>query len=350
MINVGILGFGKMGMLHMMSCSHLEGVKVVAVADNSKKSLKKARSFGVENLYENSEELLNKAPNLDAVIITVPNYLHSKYILLALEHGLNIFVEKPMATTVDASMEIAKKVRNSGTKFMIGHNLRFLKAIQKIKAMVDLGVIGELEAVTMELVINGPFAPHLVPTPVPEWWFDPERSGGGALLDLGYHLLDLFRWFAGDTIILFSTFTHKMRLPVEDGAIVILQSKDSSSKGIINVGWYQIAIFPKYNFRTIFHGTAGYISSDDLVPRNIYLHAFREGTTNLIGSIFGSKIHPLSYTYYYESYYKELEHYFECIKNDHEPTVSAIDGLKVLELVEQAYKFENAKSSMKVID
>jgi predicted dehydrogenase len=257
---------------------------------------------------------------------------------LALEAGLNVFVEKPMANSVEECREILGLVQKSGRKFMVGHCLRFLSAVEKMKENVDKGTIGNLEVATIEEVINGPFSHPRNPSPVSDWWFDPKLSGGGVLLDLGYHMIDLFRFFAGDSEIVFSQLDYKFSLPVEDGAIVILRSSDSSAKGIINVGWYQQTIFPKYNFRVILHGNAGYLSSDDLVPHNLYFHAAKEGTKNFLRRIVGKKIHPLSYTYYYEPFYRELAHFLDCVKNDAEPIVSASDGLKTVELIHEAYK------------
>ena len=323
----------------MMSCLHIDDIKLVAAADPSKKALKKAKSFGVKNLYTDYWDLLNECRDIDAVVISLPNYLHFESIQLALEAGLNVFIEKPMATTAKECRKIVKLVERSGRKFMIGHCMRFLGATEKMKDIADKGHIGNLEVVTIEQILNGPFAHGMVPTPVPEWWFDPKKAGGGVLLDLGYHLIDLFRFFVGGhSKILFSCLDHKFNLPVEDGAIIILRSSDFSTKGIINVGWYQKSVFPEYNFRIILHGNAGYMSSDDLVPRNIYLHAVKEGTKNLFRRIIGKKIKPLSYSYYYESYYKELQHFFDCVRHDLNPSVSATDGLKTIELIEEAYK------------
>ncbi|MFQ6127247.1 MAG: hypothetical protein ACE5R6_21960, partial [Candidatus Heimdallarchaeota archaeon] len=86
------------------------------------------------------------------------------------------------------------------------------------------------------------------------------------------------------------------------------------------------------------HGNAGYLSSEDLVPRNLYWHAVKEGAKNFLRKVVGKKIKPLSYSYYYESYYKELQHFFDCLKNKSDPSVSAIDGLKTVELIGKAYK------------
>lgn len=340
---MGVIGLGNMGRLHVMNCLYIDDVKVVAAADASKRALKKAESLGVKILYADYRDLLNDSHELDAVIISLPNYLHFKSIQLALEAGLNVFVEKPMANTVEECRGIVNLAERSGRKFMVGHCMRFADAIEKMKDAVDKGYIGSLEVVTIEEVINGPFSHGVVPKPVSDWWFDPKKAGGGALIDLGYHLIDLFRFFVGDSEVLFSCLDHRFNLPVEDGAIVILRSSSSSAKGIINVGWYQKSVFPDYNFRIILHGNAGYMSSDNLVPGNIYLHAVKEGTKNLFRRVVWRKIRPLSWTYWYESYYKELKHFFDCVKNDSSPSVSATDGLKTTELIEEAYRIFDKK-------
>lgn len=339
MINVGVIGLGRMGMLHLMNCLHIDDVKVLAASDPSKKALNRAKSAGVDKLYTDYHDLLNHSSSIDAVVISLPNFLHFESIQLALENGLNVFTEKPMANTVRECREIVKSVEKSDGKFMVGHCMRFKDAVEKMKENLDKGFIGNLEVITLEEIINGPFAHPRVPAPVADWWFDPKKSGGGALLDLGYHLIDLFLFFIEeDCEVIFSCLDHKFNLPVEDGAIVILRSSNSSAKGIINVGWYQKAVFPQFDFHIFLHGNAGYMSSDDFVPRNLYFHAVKEGTKNLFRRLIGKKIRPLSYTYHYESFYKELKHFFDCIKYDLNPAISANDGLKTIELIEKAYK------------
>jgi len=234
-------------------------------------------------------------------------------------------------------------VEKTGRKLMIGYSMRFVEAIEKMKSDLDEGRLGSLEIVTGESLQNGPLSHGRVPKPVPEWWFDPEKSGGGALLDLGSHLIDLFHYYAGDADVLFSYLDHKYNLPVEDGATLILESKRSSVRGVMNVGWFQKAIFPKFNFRYLLHGNAGYTSTEELIPKNLYTHAIKEGLKNFSRRITGRRICPLSYTYYYESYYRELRDFFESIKDDSEPSVSARDGLKTMEVIEEAYNKSNER-------
>jgi len=338
MIKVAIAGLGRQGMLHLMNCNHIDDVQVVAAADLSRKARTKAKSFGVENLYEEYDKMIRSSRDLDAVILSVPNFLHLPCIELALEAGLDVFTEKPLANTVRECQQIVSLVRKSGRKLMIGHNCRFYEFSEKMKRELDNGSLGNLEVVTAEEVINGPFAHPYVPSPVSEWWFDPKKAGGGVLLDIGYHMIDLFRFFAGDAKVLYSFLGHRFGLPIEDTAIVLLQSHSTKVKGIINVGWYERTIFPRFNFRVILHGNAGYLASHDLVPKNLYSYAAKVGIKNVVRRVIGRKIAPLKYTYFYESYYKELEHFFNCIETDAEPSVSAEDGLKTIEIVESVYQ------------
>ena len=340
MINVAVIGLGRMGMLHLLNASKLAGVEVVAAADASKKRLKKAELLGVKNLYHDYTDLLKSSSGLDAAIISLPNFMHFDSIQSSLETGLNVFAEKPLATTLEECREIVRMVKKSGRRLMVGHVLRFTEAIEEMKKNLQEGQLGDLEVVTLEEIINGPFAHPRHPAPVSDWWFDPKLSGGGALLDIGYHMIDLYRFFAGEGKVAFSYLDHKFSLPVEDGAIVVLQSPRNGSKGIVNVGWYQQTVFPKYNFRAILHGAAGYLSSEDLMPKNLYLHAAKTGAKNILRRLIGRKIRPLYYTYHYESFYKELSHFFDCLRNDIEPSVSAVDGLKTVELIQEAYNLK----------
>lgn len=343
MTKVGVIGLGRMGKLHLMDCLKINSVEVVAAADASKKALDKAKSLGVKAVYADYHDMLRHSSDFDAVVISLPNFMHFESIQLALEAGLNVFVEKPMATSLDDCREVVRLVGKSGRKFMVGHVNRFMEHVEKMKEQMNKGAIGDVEVATIEEVINGPFSHPRVPSPVADWWFDPKKAGGGALLDVGYHMIDLFRFFAGDATVMYANLIHRYNLPIEDGAILVMQSDSSSTKGIVNVGWYQQTIFPKFNYRVILHGTSGYLSSDSFVPHNMYSHAVKEGVKNIGRRIAGKRIRFLSYTYYYESFYKEMVSFFDCIRNDTESVVSAVDGLKTVELIQSAYEKANQK-------
>jgi predicted dehydrogenase len=344
MINVGVIGLGRQGMLHLMSCNKIEGVKVVAASDGNKNALKKAKSLGVEMLYEDYRNLFDHSSGIDAVVISLPNFLHMDCVRLALEAGLDVFIEKPLARNVGECSAIVELVEKTGKKLQVGNNLRFETGMQKMKEKADTGFIGSLEVITIEEIINGPFAHPRNPAPVADWWFDPEKSGGGVLLDLGCHLIDAFRFVVGEECAVeFSSLEHKFNLAVEDGAIVMLRSLNSSVRGIINVGWYQKTTYPQFDFNMVLHGSSGYLSINDFRPKNLYSHAIKEGTKNILRRLAGRKIRPMSFTYYYESFYDELVSFFDCINADSTPQVTATDGLRTVELIESAYKNSHSK-------
>jgi len=336
-LKVGVIGLGTMGRLHLQNCIQMENVEVVAVADSSKRALMKAKSLGVSNLYSDYHELLeSSSAKMDAAIIALPNHLHFGCIQSAFESGLHVFVEKPMANTLEECENIVKLEKKHGRRLMVGYYMRFIRFIEKMREIAESGELGDLEVVTLEEVTNGPFSHPAIPRPVSEWWFTPKEVGGGVVVDLGSHLIDMFRFFAGDAEVMYSSLSHKFDLPMEDGAIVILGSPQSSVRGIINVGWYQKSSFPNFNFRMILHGTAGFLTSDLLRP-NLYFHAAKEGAKNILRRLVGKSIRPLSYSEIFEAYYKELEHFFSCVREDAQPLISSLDGLEATKLIESIY-------------
>jgi predicted dehydrogenase len=319
-------------------------MQVTAAADKSEKRLLEAKSYGIKNLYENYEDLLENE-SLDAVLISLPNYLHEETVILAAEHGMDIFIEKPLARTVSECKNIENAVRRNGVKLCVGHNYRYFEHVQKLKKELDAGTIGEVEIANLEHFVNGPFAHPLEPVPVQEWWLDPKLAGGGVLLDQGVHLIDLFRWFFPESkpVLRYSHLGYRYGLPVEDSAILMLESQTTPTKGIISVGWFQKMVFPEFNFRVNLHGTAKFLSTDHFLPKNLYFHAAKAAVKNFLLKLLGKKINPLSYTYYYTSYFKELQNFFESINNDNSPLVTVEDGIEAVKIIEEAYNNARAK-------
>jgi predicted dehydrogenase len=166
--------------------------------------------------------------------------------------------------------------------------------------------------------------------------FYPNEAGGGALLDLGYHMIDLFQYFFQDVNLEYVQLGNRYDLPYEDSATLILKSDKTSTRGIVNLGWFSRSVFPKFDFRVILHGTADFASTDNFIP-NIYSNAVKEGLNSIWRRATLQKIKPLAYTYYYYSYFKELNHFFDCVKNDEKPRISPDEALKTLSIIEEGY-------------
>lgn len=336
MLRVGVAGLGRMGKLHFLNALRNRDANVVAIADTSRSKRKAAEKYNVK-IYDDYKKLI-RAEDLDAVIISLPNFLKKESVACAAEKGLAIFVDKPLARNFGEAEEIVRTVRMKNVLLMVGVNYRYFDSVQKIKNIVEEGRVGDVVIATSELIMDGPFSHSLVPTPVPEWWFNKEKAGGGALLDLGYHLIDLFNWMFGDLAVEFSLLGHRYGMSIEDSATVALKSLKTGTRCVLNIGWFSKMIFPNFNFRINLHGTVGYVSTDRFAPRNLYLHAAREGAKNLLRRVTGKKLNYLSYTYYYASFAKILDQFFESVKNGSEMPVTLQEQLSVIKTLDRAYQ------------
>lgn len=340
LIKVGIVGLGRMGKLHLANALRIKGVIVVAAADRSEKNRRFAQERRIKT-YNNYIEMIN-SEKLDAIIISLPNFLKKEGVFYATENNLDIFLDKPLSRNFAEAQEIVQKVKKKNTRLMVGVNYRYFDCIQKLKNVLDEGRLGDVVIATSELIMNGPFSHPLIPKPVPDWWLDKEMSGGGALLDLGYHLIDILNWIFPRLNVEYSSLEYRFNLPVEDAATVVLRSEKTSTTCSVNVGWFSKMIFPKFNFRVNIHGTAGYDSTERYVPKNLRLHAIKEGTLNMFRKIFGRKVNYLSYTYYYSSFYKILELFFEMIRKGTESPISLEEQLEVVKIIDDIYKHHGA--------
>ena len=341
LVRVGVVGLGHMGKLHLMNALRVEGVNVVAAADKSERNRKSVEKYHVRT-HDDYSKLID-TEELDAVIISLPNFLKRDAVFYAAENKLDIFLDKPLSRNFAEAQEIVQKVEKENVRLMVGVNYRYFPSLQKLKNNLGDGKVGDVVIATSELIMNGPLSHSVVPTPVPEWWLDKEMSGGGALLDLGYHLIDLLSWMFGDLELMYSNLGHRLNLPIEDAAVVVLESRNHATTCVVNVGWFSKSIFPDFNFRVNIHGTVGYDSTDRYAPRDLRVHAIKEGTFNLFRKILKRKIHYLSYTYYYSSFYTILELFFDALNKGEEPPVSLEEQLNVIRVIDSVYSQHGVK-------
>ena len=335
MINVGIAGLGKMGKLHFKNSSKNNKINLVAVADLKKSNLKIVNKKSI-NKYVDYKKMI-ESENLDAVIISLPNFLKKESIEFASENNISIFIDKPLARNLKEVEQIKNKVEKNKTQITVGVNYRYYKSCQRIKKIVNEGEIGEVVLATSELIMDGPLSHPLIPAPVPEWWFDKERSGGGVIMDLGYHLIDLLTWLFGKQTLEYSSIGHRYNLPIEDTASILLKSESGTTSNV-NIGWFSKMIFPNFNFRINLHGTVGYTSTDKFAPRNLYTHAAKEGIKNFFKRLTARRIEYLSYTYYYSSFYEILDKFYDSVIDASDPPVDFDQQISVMKTIESIYE------------
>lgn len=201
---VGIVGFGFMGRMHYGNWMKMKDAKVVALCDRESKQFTSpiasgniegadvTTDFGDAVIYDDFDKMLKEA-NLDAISLTLPTPLHPALTAQALEAGVSVLCEKPMALTAaecDKMLVSAQKARK-GAKLMVAHCIRFWPGYAYLKKLVDSGKYGK--------VIAASFRRFSAP---PAWqkgtdWFADESKSGGMALDLHIHDSDMVNYLFG---------------------------------------------------------------------------------------------------------------------------------------------------------
>jgi len=317
-INLGVIGLGFIGKVHLRNCLNLKSVRVLAAADASKRALNYAKTFGVKQLFTDYHELL-KLKDLDAVIISLPTHLHAESAINAMEEGKHVFLEKPLARNVEEGREIVSAAGKNGVIFMVGYPLRFVPEFVDLKSRVESGVLGDIQMAYGVNIAAGPFfhrAESTTPRPVPEWWLNKELIGGGALIDLGCHMINLLRWYLGEVSAVKARLGYRFNFDFEDHATCIMDFECGACT-VVNVGWFsQSAAVGVELHGTLAHARAYHSPSSKVVTA--------------IMLILGKFFIP---------YLKEVSHFVDYIRNDNgENRLSGEDALRDLEVIAKAYK------------
>jgi len=318
-IGLGIIGLGYVGKIHLKNSLKLSNVDCIEVADLSKRALKNAKSMGVKKTFTDYKQLL-KDPQIDAVVISLPTHLHTSCALKAAEAGKHIFIEKPLALTVKEAKEIVKAADRHSVKLMVGYPLRFNRRFRELKRKMANGTLGAIEVAHAAYVSSGPFFHRSVthaPVPVPTWWFDRKLTGGGCLMDLGSHVINLLRWYFGEITDIKSHLGYRFNLGLEDKAICLTKF-ESGTTAVMTLGWF----LKGYHLKVDFFGTVDVESAHNLLGNRL-VTAINILTTGM------SEFH--------RPHFDELNYFVNCLINDLSPSPSGEDGLKDLEAIHQAY-------------
>lgn len=213
-LRAGVIGVG-MGQAHIKGYRQHECAEVVALADLDEKRLERIGAKNeIENLYTSAEEMIAKE-KLDIVSVATPNKFHKPLTIAALEAGAHVLCEKPMAMNADEAQDMLDAAGKADRRIMINFSYRFIDRAQCMKAQVDTGILGD--------VYYGQTLWHRR-RGIPKFggWFGQKAlSGGGPLIDLGVHRLDLALWLMGypkPTWVMGSTYDHiATRLAKEQG-------------------------------------------------------------------------------------------------------------------------------------
>lgn len=271
-IRVGVIGTGRWARAaHLPSFAAHPDAEVVAVAGIDRAEAQAvAREFGVPASYGSGRALID-AERPDAVAIVTPDDAHVPDASAALEAGIPVLCEKPLAVRVDGAERLADLAIRSGVPTKMGFTMRYAPAVRLSREIVAGGGIGEPQAL-QAFQQNGQF---LDPAEPFHWKMDGARTGGGAIVEYGIHTLDLARWIMGEAASVAATSqTLVSERPLPEGGRRTVHVDDatgwlmtfaSGAMGVCHAGWATAGRGPGLELRV--YGSGGAVRcilADDL--------------------------------------------------------------------------------------
>src|SRR5262245_29562180 len=187
-LRVGVIGAGRAARdLHLAALARMDDAESVALADPDREALDDAAdSFGVEHRSTDYRELLAD-DGIDAICIAAPSDLHAEIGLAALDAGKHLFVEKPLALSIEDCDRLVERAATAGVRTMVGYNLRFHRHVRRARELIQGGALGDPTLLTTT------WASGSLIGEIPPWRADPSH-GGGVLAMQAVHHLDLWRY------------------------------------------------------------------------------------------------------------------------------------------------------------
>lgn len=187
----GVIGWGLRGGLALLAHRPEEGFEVVALADTNPEKHERFRKRVGEGAYCTTDYRDLFGQNLDGVFVLSPDWLHEEQAIACLEAGVAVYLEKPMAITVEGCDRILETAKRTGTKLYVGHNMRHFQVVRKMKEWIDQGLIGDVKTAWCRHFVNYGGDAYFR-----DWHADRTRSTG-LLLQKGAHDIDVLHWLCG---------------------------------------------------------------------------------------------------------------------------------------------------------
>jgi predicted dehydrogenase len=304
-----------MGRNHLRVLGSLEGVHLAAVADPQDGALQAAVATTRATGYRDPVALLH-APGLDAVVIAAPTMAHRQLALAAIERGLAVLVEKPLAATSDEALEIVLSARQSGVPVQVGHIERFNPAVRELGRLLAAGRLGPIYALTSRRA--GPFPARI--------------RDVGVTIDLATHDADILSWVAGERPLRVTAETaQRLHVGHEDLLFGLLQFP-AGTIGMLDVNW----LTPVKRRSLVVLGEQGMFEVDYLNQRLTFSRTSDPGTPTLIAGYaptFETEQTELPVERE-EPLVAELGAFVEVVQCGGRPAVDAEDGLWAVAIAE----------------
>ncbi|HMJ91597.1 MAG TPA: Gfo/Idh/MocA family oxidoreductase [Candidatus Acidoferrum sp.] len=336
-LRCAVIGAGAVGTEHLNSLLHCPRAAAVAIAETNAQRLREAaEKYHVPRTYTNYKELLEQ-PDIDAVTIALPNYLHAQVAIDALNARKHVLIEKPMATNAKDAAKIVAAAQKARRTVMVAKNLRFDRHAQTARAAVQRGDLGEVyHARAFWHRHNG------IPR-IGSWFTQKKLAGGGVMAESGGGLIDIMFYLMNDfDVAAVSATTHAKFGP----------------RGRGENTWGKSEIDPKRTFDVEDHSSAyirmkkGYTITLETSWAGFHPGDDRECGVDLLGteagmSLFPAKlfkqgIHGFETTHFYNAkngtHEDRIQHFVNSIIENKKPLVPIEESLKVQQVMDALYE------------
>jgi predicted dehydrogenase len=330
-MKIAFAGTGYINKIHAQAAQNL-GLELEAVVNHKADSMIEfGKQYGIGRQYESVEALL-KDGNVDALVVSTPNYLHARQTIAALHAGVHVMVEKPMAMNTQEAEQMCKAAEKSGALLMVAHCWRFDPDVLWLK---------EQSAKLGKIIRTKGYGVHTHWGPS-GWFTQKEFAGGGALADMGIHALDTARFLLGDpnpVAVYAKIGTYYKDFDVDDTGVIIVEW-DNGATSYIESGWWQPhADGPEA--ATQLYGTQGF---GQLFPTKLELPNAQEQKFDVIDSGFAF---PRGSHAPQSLYDAQLKYFVECIEQNQTPIPGGLEGWTNMKVVDAAYE---SSSTGKVVE
>lgn len=329
-VRVAMLGTGFIAEFRAQVYARLDNARVVSVLGRDRT---KAEAFAgrtrIGHCATSWDELM-AGPEFDAVDLCLPNHCHRDYGLLAAAAGKHILCEKPLGRTEAEAQQMFDAAEKAGVVHAYGENMIYAPDFREILDIVDQGVIGKPLWLRGKEAHFGPHSP---------WFWQKELSGGGALMDMGCHLIAVFNMLLGKApeAVLAHTPTLFHDTDCEDHAIALMRypggAMGQCEASWIQRGGMQVTLEINGEDGMISYDRAGITQPIKVFTRSKTERYFSEKLENDRGWLF-----PTVDEYWRYGYFDQIRHFIDCIRTGSRPKVTFADGVMVNRVMDAAYR------------
>lgn len=346
-LRCAVIGAGAIGVEHLNSLLHCSKAATVAIAETNAQRLRDAaEKFHIPRTYTNYQELLEQ-PDIDAVTIAVPNYLHAPIAIEALTARKHVLIEKPMATNSKDAARIVAAAQKAHRTVMVAKNLRFDRHAQTARAAIHRGDLGEV------YYARAFWHRHAGIPRIGSWFTQKQFSGGGVMRDTGGVMLDVLFYLLNDfDVVAVSATTHAKFGP----------------RGRGESNWGKSDVDPKRPFDVEDHGTAfirmkkGYTVTLDTSWAGFHGDE-RECGVDLLGTeagmslfpakLFKQSIHGFETTHFQNTkngpVEDRIQHFVTSVVENKKPLVPIEESLKVQQVLDALYESAETGKEVRLI-